>query len=81
LATVLSVGGFTFAIYPNDHGLPHVHVYDADGTARIALGDETIRPEIISLAGMNDVVARRARRFVEMHQQLLSRAWRRMHDV
>jgi len=39
-----TIAGFEFYIFPNDHGWPHVHVYKADGYAKIAIGNDRQAP-------------------------------------
>ena len=81
MVTVLRSDAFRFVLYSNDHGPPHVHVYDGNGMARILIGSETIRPEVINLARMRDIDARRATRIVEECQDFLNAAWRRIHVI
>jgi len=40
LPTVLRFQGLRFVIWPDDHAPPHVHVFSADGSAKIALSGE-----------------------------------------
>jgi hypothetical protein len=81
VATVLRIDGFRVAIWPNDHEPAHVHVYNADGVARITIGGDGTRPEILSATGMKDKDSRRARRIVEDNQDVLDRDWRRIHGA
>ncbi len=79
MPTVLRALGFSVRIYPNDHAPPHVHVVGADGTARVALGDEATRPRLLTVAGLSRSDAVRALHLVATHQELCLARWREIH--
>jgi hypothetical protein len=81
MPTLHREGGFSVRMYPNDHRPPHVHVLNADGMARIALGDSRTAPSVISNSGMRDADVRRAYGIVAGRQAQLIAAWETMHGT
>jgi len=73
--------GFAFRIYPGDHAPPHVHAVNAEGEARIAIGDDETPPAILSVYGLGDRDVIRAYRIVERHQHKLLSAWRSINGA
>ncbi len=70
--------GLVFAIYPDDHDLPHVHVLGAAWQAKIALGDT---PDLVSIRGaMTRQDARKVLKLASELTGLLLDAWRDIHD-
>lgn len=67
--------GFRVYLYFRDHHPPHVHVYQSDASAAIALGDEDIGPYILD-SSFKAKEERKAIRLVERYQAELLRAWR-----
>jgi hypothetical protein len=79
MPTILRLEGLVFRILLRDHDPPHVHVYDADGMAKIGLGDEDEGPSLMKNEGMSPKMLRKAVRIVEDRQDWFLRAWRKHH--
>ncbi|MFW6079019.1 MAG: DUF4160 domain-containing protein [Gemmatimonadota bacterium] len=73
--------GFSFRIYPDDHGPPHVHVWKAGVHVRILLGDDSDPPCLWTVHGMGAKNARRAIALVERHHTRLLNGWKRIHGT
>jgi Domain of unknown function (DUF4160) len=54
MATVFNKDGFSVRIYFNDHLPSHVHVFKAEGEAKINLGSETERPTFLGVWNMSN---------------------------
>lgn len=79
MPTVLKIGGFRFIIWPADHEPPHVHVFKGDGEAKITLGGKEHRPSFVTIAGLTKPDARKAWEIVAEHQEVLLKAWEKIH--
>lgn len=75
MPTALRIEGFEIRINTADHEPPHVHVYKAEGMAKIALEPVCIK----SRANMSAKAASRAAWLVAEHRALLLQAWREIH--
>jgi hypothetical protein len=79
MPTVHRQDGFAFRIFPADHDPPHVHVYKAGLTAKIAIGDMDMPPYALDPQEMPTREVRRAIRIIEARQEMFLQAWRRFH--
>lgn len=75
MPNVLTVAGYKFYIWPDDHEPPHVHVSHAGKWAIIHLQTVALR----GVPGMNRKEARRAVELATMYQAQLLEAWRQIH--
>ena len=68
-------------IYPGDreHMPPHVHIFNADGEVKVAIGDRDTAPSLMLVLGMRLPDARRALRIVEAHQETFLARWNEYH--
>jgi hypothetical protein len=68
-------------IYPSgrEHGPPHVHVFNADGEAKVSIGDVDEAPALLLVVGMRRRDAVRALRIVEERQETFLARWRDYH--
>lgn len=78
--TIIRESGFRVMIYfkPLEHDPPHVHVLNAGGEARIALGDERTAPTLWDYT-MRQADVAKALRIVDEHQAVLLVAWDRIN--
>ncbi|HLL48645.1 MAG TPA: DUF4160 domain-containing protein [Longimicrobiaceae bacterium] len=74
-------GGFRVVIYPSgrEHGPPHVHVFNADGEAKVSIGNADEAPALVLVVGMRVRDAARALRIVEERQETFLARWRDYH--
>ncbi len=81
MVTVHRDGGFRVVIYPGgrEHGPPHVHVFNADGEAKVSLGDADEAPALVLVVGIRKPDAVRALRIVEERQETFLARWREYH--
>jgi len=79
MPTILLINGFRFIIWPDDHEPPHVHVFKADGEAKVGIGDSTQAPVLVSIYGFNKREATFIWRAVAAHQEELLQAWEKIH--
>ena len=81
MVTVYRRFGFRVVIYPSgrEHGPPHVHVFNADGEAKVTIGDADEPPALVLVAGMRRPDAVRALRMVEERQETFLARWREYH--
>ena len=75
MPTVLRASGLRVIIWPNDHTPPHVHVFSADGSAKI----ELIAVRLTRITGMNRKDAAKALELVFEHETELLAAWEKIH--
>ncbi|NEU73681.1 DUF4160 domain-containing protein [Hassallia byssoidea VB512170] len=80
MATVFNKDGFSVRIYFNDHLPSHVHVFKAEGEAKINLGSETERPTFLAVWNMSNKDATKALNLVIEHQAELLEKWREIHE-
>jgi hypothetical protein len=78
LPTVLRVDGFEVRIYTDDHEPAHVHVFRAEGRARIRLPTGSAGA-VVTEARMRTADLRRAVAIVNEYADLLRFEWRRFH--
>lgn len=83
MVTIHREFGFRVVVYPGDreHRPPHVHVFNAEGEAKIALGDAETAPSVMLVAGMRKPDVREALRIVEEHQEAFLARWRHYHGT
>jgi hypothetical protein len=79
MPTVLRIWGLRFVIWPNDHDPPHVHVFSADGEAKITIGHEGRFPRLIENRRMKIPELAKALRAVHEYRSLLIDHWNRIH--
>lgn len=65
--------------YNEPHGIPHVHVYHAEGAAVVALGDEGTPPRLLEASGLKAGTARRALSVVAENRAAFARRWEEIH--
>ena len=75
MPAVLRRDGFEFVIYFDDHNPPHVHVFKAEGEAKIEL-DPVL---IVGVWNMKKTTARKAKRITEENQAYLLDKWREIN--
>ena len=80
MPTIVKIDGFSVMIMSNDHRPPHVHVFRAEGRARITIGDQKNRPQIMEAISMSNKDIKKALNIVIEHQKEISTAWREIHD-
>lgn len=80
MATVFNKDGFSVRIYPNDHLPSHVHIFKAEGEAKINLGSKTERPTFLAVWNMSNKDATKALNLVIEHQAELLEKWREIHE-
>jgi hypothetical protein len=76
MPTVLRHNGFRMVMFPNDHRPPHVHVYDADGSAVIEVEPAVAVREAF---GMRQPNVAKAVRLVAESREFLMAKWRKIH--
>jgi hypothetical protein len=75
--TILTIGGWRFVIYLNDHSPAHVHVMGPGWSVVIdVLGSVKVR-EVVGRCTERE--ARQVLALAEIHQQTLQDAWKRIH--
>jgi len=79
VGTVYRDRNLRIAIHSNDHPPPHVHVIGPDGEACIAIGDDTMAPEVWDFQGLAVREVITALRLIARHQTDLLNAWRKIH--
>ena len=78
MPTILRFRGLRVMIYTNDHSPPHVHVIGPGAEARIALGDESERPWVMTNDGLSRRDVAEALAEIENRDFLMQR-WREIH--
>jgi hypothetical protein len=78
MVTVHRAHGFRFVIFTNDHSPPHVHVFGADGAAKITL-DGPQAPELDWVVGIGRADVRRIMQEAWQQHVYLLAEWRRIH--
>ena len=76
---VMSVDGYTFHMYPNDHPPPHVHVRRSGQWCVVLLGDPEGTASVRDAGDMRSADARRAVWMVNRAWELLITRWRKLH--
>jgi hypothetical protein len=66
------VDGMLVVLYPNDHDPPHLHIIDADFTARIAIAGSRI---MTITGGMTSAKRKRIVAWVGKHRAALEERW------
>ena len=79
MGTILRVMGFRVVIYSNDHWPPHVHVIGPDGQARIALGDASQCPFLLTNEGLSRRQVALMLDEIEQNRARLLQRWREIH--
>ena len=74
MPTVLSIEGFAFRIYHDDHEPPHVHVFRAGEQCVVNLGDGDTLPSLRETY-MSRAHTRRAMEIAYENQDYLLRKW------
>ena len=80
MPTIHREEGFAFRVYPGNHEPPHVHAISANGEARIAIGNQSEPPAILTVFRLDERQVVRAYRIVEQQQEAFLDAWRRIQD-
>ncbi len=63
------------------HHIPaHVHVFKAEGEAKIQIGDDFADCRLISVSGMNRKDAKRALEIAIAHRMEFLNCWRKIHE-
>jgi hypothetical protein len=79
MPTVLRIGRLRFVIWPNDHAPPHVHVFSADGEAKIALGEPNDMPRLVENRRMKQQDLAAALEGTCENQAMLRQRWSEIH--
>ncbi len=77
MPTILRHAGLRVIIWPDDHAPPHVHVFSADGTVKIALTNAG--PRLLRVTGMNRKDTAKALELVFEHETTLLASWEKIH--
>jgi hypothetical protein len=80
MPTVLTVEGFAFRVYPDDHAPAHAHVWKAGGWTVVKLPTSATPARVLRATRMTDRDVARAVRLIEENALALWDAWRRYHD-
>ncbi|MGD1900952.1 MAG: DUF4160 domain-containing protein [Geitlerinemataceae cyanobacterium] len=80
MPTILRQDGFAVRLYFNDHEPPHVHVFKAEGQAKIALGDGEQLPWLLEVREMDNKTAKQALKLVLENRAYLSGKWKEFYD-
>jgi Domain of unknown function (DUF4160) len=80
MPSILRVEGFDFRIYFNDHLPAHVHVFKAEGQAKISIGSVSGLPELLQVKGMSRGNAKRSLELVVEYQDVLLAKWEEIHE-
>jgi len=72
MPTVLREDGYEVVIYPADHEPPHVHVFRAEGEAKL----DILTQEVLDAWRMSGREQRRAQDIVADHREFLMKRWR-----
>ena len=76
---IVGEGSFRILIYTRDHEPAHVHVLGSGGEAKVQLGLDGEPPILIEAQRLKRSDVRKAVDLVEVHQDMLWTAWRRIH--
>ena len=79
MPTVLRKDGFEFRVYFNDHLPAHIHVFKAEGQAKIGIGADQEMPELLQVQGMSGKDAKRAVEIAIEHRKELLQKWEEIH--
>jgi hypothetical protein len=79
MPTVLRFGNLRVMIYTNDHRPPHVHVVGPGIEAKIALGNETGAPSLITNEGLSRRNLETALEAIDRNSEALIQRWREIH--
>ena len=79
MSTVLRIDGLRFVIWPNDHSPAHVHVFSADGEAKIELATADGFPRLAENRRMKPAELAKALAAVFANQQKLTAEWKVLH--
>lgn len=80
MPTIVRKDGYRVVIYPNDHDPSHVHVLKGDSEVRVNLGDENIKPSLITIRGsISDKEVVRGLDLVIANQEICLAKWREIH--
>ena len=77
MPTILHIGGWRFAVYPNDHPPAHVHVIGPGWVVVVNLHGPVVR-EVLGPCSERE--ARRVLDLSEENGATLLEGWRRFHD-
>lgn len=75
MPTVLSLRGFRFMIYTEDHPPPHVHIWYQGNEAIIEIESSFARDK----SGFNRRELARALTILEQYREVLLSEWRKIH--
>lgn len=73
----MEVDGFVFYMYPDDHGIAHIHARRAGTWCVIGLGTADEPPYILQQGDMKPIDARRAVWIANSAQEMLLARWRK----
>ena len=79
MPTVHRAGNLRFVVFVDDHGLPHVHVFEGRGEAKLLLGAPGGRPSLVWARGFDRASLRRVMQETLSRRAKLLAAWRRVH--
>jgi hypothetical protein len=78
MPTVLRVGSLRFVIWPNDHSPAHVHVFSADGEAKIEINAGG-HPRLIDNRRMKASDLATSLKAVSEHRVAILKEWNDIH--
>jgi hypothetical protein len=79
MPTIININGYRVIIWPDDHALPHVHVFKGDGEAKISIGNNGEPPRLITIHNLLRPEIRHAWEIVAKNQAALLNEWRKIH--
>ena len=79
MVTVFRVRRFRIVIYSNDHWPAHVHAIGPDCEAKIALGESSEHPQLVTNEGLTRAELVMVLTEVDEHIELLRQRWREIH--
>jgi Domain of unknown function (DUF4160) len=77
MPTILNQNGFSVRIRRNDREPMHVHVFMADGEAKININSA----EVVKVWKMSAKDVRKAEEIVSENSELLAEKWREIHEA
>jgi Domain of unknown function (DUF4160) len=77
MPTIINQEGFSVRIRTNDHEPMHVHVFKADGEAKINITSG----EVVKVWKMSAKDVKKAEEIVSENAEILAEKWREIHEA
>ncbi len=77
MPTIINQAGFSVRIRTNDHEPMHVHVFKADGEAKINIENA----EVVKIWNMSAKDVKKAEEIVSENSEMLAEKWREIHET